>query len=132
MIEVNTIKTNIPIPRSAIPSDCDISNLAASLSRTEAVDKIDMSKLLKVTLPSGRLSTNYILVNTGDTFNNISNNEPVLYYLTVFDKTSMNKILYTVPVRWCGRVNGTVVNAESNLGVYQNFTNPKPIKYFEV
>lgn len=132
MIEVNTVKTDIPIPRSALPSDCDISNLAAAINLSDATNTIDMSKLLKVTVPSGRVSSNYIFVNTGNTFYNMPNNEPAFYFLTIFDKSSLNKILYSVPIRWCGRVNGTGAITENTVDVYQNLPKPNPIKYFEV
>lgn len=132
MIEVNAIKTNIPIPRSAIPSGCDISNLGATIYSEDADNSISSSKTLEITIPTGHLNTNYIYVNTGNTFNNIPNNEPAFYYLILYNRTNINEILYTVPIRWCGRLNGTTTTVQSNNETYADMTKSTPIKYFEL
>lgn len=131
MIEVNTIKTNIAIPRSALPDNIEIDNIGVNLLTATADAGINKSKYLPITIEEGIAYSNYFYINTGLTFNNIANNEPTLYYLIVFRKDKPEEIFYTVPVRWCGRLNGNIKNSVHDTNNYLDIKQQKPIKYFE-
>lgn len=131
MIEVNTLKTNIPIPRSAVPDGVEIDNIGANILLSTATDNINKSEYLPVTVDEGVAYSNYIYVNTGSTFQNQPNNEPKLYYLILFKKDNPTEIFYSVPVRWAGRLNGTTKTGLHNGNNYLDVKNQSNIKYFE-
>lgn len=131
MIEVNTTKTNIAIPRSALPDSITVDNIGANLLPATASDNIIKSKYLPVIIEEGIVYNNYFYINTASTFQNLSNNEPKLYYLIVFRKDTPNEILYTVPIRWCGRINGATKNIQHSSNNYLEIKQNIPVKYFE-
>lgn len=129
MIEVNSVNTNIPISRSALPDDITVDNIGANLVAFTATDSINAAKSLPVTVTEGAAYSNYFYISTGNTFANLSTNEAKYYYLIVFKKDNPLEILYSVPVRWCGRINAAI---KSSAHFSNNYLDIKyNTKYFE-